>query len=158
MDIGYYMQAALRKAGLSQNMLAAKTGFTQSYISQICLNKKLPSLDALERICKGLSMSLADFFNTKEFYSFSPEKLEDLGLSSAEQRAIYLFLHLEKNEKDIVTSLVAMLSEHLRKIYIYGKLALADTDDLLAATLRLEREEKERADAQGNPQKDSETQ
>ena len=49
-EIGSYLRAALKQRGMTQKELADALGMTKEHISTICLNKRRPSLDALEKI------------------------------------------------------------------------------------------------------------
>lgn len=61
-EIGPYLRAALKKRGMTQKDLADAMGMTKEHISTICLNKRRPSLDALEKMCSILNMSFSEFF------------------------------------------------------------------------------------------------
>lgn len=61
-EIGPYLRAALKKRGMTQKNLADAMGMTKEHISTICLNKRRPSLDALEKMCSILNMSFSEFF------------------------------------------------------------------------------------------------
>lgn len=64
-EIGPYLRAALKQKGMTQKELASELGMTKEHISTICLNKRRPSLDALEKICSVLGMSFSEFFADK---------------------------------------------------------------------------------------------
>lgn len=125
MDIGYYIQRALHKTGLSQNELAARSGYTQSYISQIALNKKNPTIDTIQRLCTALSMTISDFFRAEPYPMPSPDVNTD-ALTEEDAATIRKFLVLDPPEKKIVTELVTMLSEHLRIIYVNAYISEAE--------------------------------
>lgn len=61
-EIGPYLRAALKKKGMTQKDLADAMGMTKEHISTICLNKRRPSLDALEKMCSILDMPFSEFF------------------------------------------------------------------------------------------------
>lgn len=61
-EIGPYLRAALKKRGMTQKDLADAMGMTKEHISTICLNKRRPSFDALEKMCSILNMSFSEFF------------------------------------------------------------------------------------------------
>lgn len=117
MDIGYYLQRALYRTELSQNELAARSGYTQSYISQIALNKKNPTIDTIQRLCRALGMTISDFFRDEPYPLPSPSVNTD-SLTEQDATTVRTFLVLDPPEKKIVADLVAMLSEHLRVIYV----------------------------------------
>lgn len=51
---------------LSKNQLSKLSGVSQSYISDIELNKKNPTLDILERLCKALGITVAQFLQDSD--------------------------------------------------------------------------------------------
>lgn len=63
MDIGNRIINLREAQGLSTNRLAKIADVAQSHLREIELGKKQPGIDVLERICKGLGLTLADFFN-----------------------------------------------------------------------------------------------
>lgn len=59
----------LSKANLSQEDFAKKLGFDRTYLSRIESGKQNVTIETLEVICKGLSITLSEFFrpfNTME--------------------------------------------------------------------------------------------
>ncbi|HEX6594169.1 MAG TPA: helix-turn-helix transcriptional regulator [Bacillota bacterium] len=62
MDIGNKIRQFRESADLSARALAKITNLDPSQISKIERGMSKPSLDALERICKALNVSLAEFF------------------------------------------------------------------------------------------------
>jgi len=61
-DIGKRIKELRLEKGISARNLANTTGLDPSQISKIESGISKPSLDALERICKTLNISIADFF------------------------------------------------------------------------------------------------
>ena len=62
MDVGARI-CQLRKAyHVSQYALWKRSGVAQAALSQYESGRKVPSVDTLEKICRGLGISLADFF------------------------------------------------------------------------------------------------
>ena len=64
MDIGHRITTLLKGKGMSQKTLSMRTGLTPSYVNQLCLGRRLPTLDTLEKICGSLGLSLDAFFCT----------------------------------------------------------------------------------------------
>jgi transcriptional regulator with XRE-family HTH domain len=62
LEIGPRLKDARGKAGLSLRVLAARTGFSASFLSQVELGQASPSLASLERIAEALGMQLAALF------------------------------------------------------------------------------------------------
>lgn len=61
-QIGEHMRSLRMLRGLSVRTLAAKSGFSPSFISQVELGQVSPSIDSLERIATTLSVDLSAFF------------------------------------------------------------------------------------------------
>lgn len=62
MNIGQRIKFYREKIGLSGRALALKTGLDPSQINKIEHGINKPSIDALERICSILGVSLSNFF------------------------------------------------------------------------------------------------
>ena len=62
LEIGPKLKSARTKAGLSLRVLATRTGFSASFLSQVELGQASPSLGSLERIAEALGMRLASLF------------------------------------------------------------------------------------------------
>lgn len=52
--------------GLSQLQLALAADITPAYLSQLERDEKSPTVKCLSRICRGLHLSLKDFFDTEK--------------------------------------------------------------------------------------------
>ncbi len=66
MDIGARIRFFREKEGITVNKLANKSGVSQSYLRDIELGNKQPTVEYLEYICYGLNITLSDFFDTKD--------------------------------------------------------------------------------------------
>lgn len=64
MDVGSRIKYFRNKRNLSVNKLANLSGVSQSYLRDIELGNKQPTVEYLEYICFGLGISLKDFFDT----------------------------------------------------------------------------------------------
>jgi len=64
MDVGERIKYFRELKGITVNKLAYLSGVSQSYLRDIELGKKQPTVEYLEYICFGLNISLKDFFNT----------------------------------------------------------------------------------------------
>lgn len=63
MKIGKRLVSLLKSRNMTQSQLASLIGIeSQSFISAICTDKKLPSLEVLFAICNALDISVSDFF------------------------------------------------------------------------------------------------
>lgn len=75
MDLGSAIKNIRRQKGIKQNFLAAKSGITQTYLSQIENNVKEPNLSTLKVICDNLKVPLPVlFFLSIDSNDISPEK------------------------------------------------------------------------------------
>jgi len=83
LDLGSRLKAARKKAGLSQRMLARRSGVSNGTISLIEQNKISPSVASLKRLLDTVSMSLGEFFDSegqgKEKYFFRAAELTEYG-------------------------------------------------------------------------------
>jgi len=64
LDVGKRITFLREKKGITVNKLANLSGVSQSYLRDIELGKKQPTVEYLEYICYGLDISLKDFFDT----------------------------------------------------------------------------------------------
>lgn len=63
MDIGNRIKYFREQKGITVNKLANIAGISQSYLREIELGLKQPTVEYLEYICFGLKISLQEFFN-----------------------------------------------------------------------------------------------
>ena len=54
------IREARKRAGLTQEQLAAKAGITQSHLSRLELGKYVPTLATLERLARALRIPLSE--------------------------------------------------------------------------------------------------
>lgn len=101
-EIGSYLRAALKQRGMTQKELADALGMTKEHISTICLNKRRPSLDALEKICTILGMSFSEFFS-------EPNSTHSTTLSDNEYSLLCDYRRLEDYERQAVSALTGSL-------------------------------------------------
>ncbi len=66
MGVGKKVRELRRERGLSVRTLAARTGFSPSFISQMETESVSPSIASLEKIAEELGVSLGQFFNSLE--------------------------------------------------------------------------------------------
>lgn len=64
MDVGERIRFFREKKNITVNKLANLSGVSQSYLRDIELGNKQPTVEYLEYICYGLDISLKDFFDT----------------------------------------------------------------------------------------------
>ena len=63
---------------MSRYRLAQKSGIAQSSISTLLNRQSIPTIATLEKICKGLDMTLAQFFAGDEYMPDLTEEQKDL--------------------------------------------------------------------------------
>ncbi len=87
MDVGKRITFLRETKGYSVNRLATISGISQSYLRDIELGNKQPTVEYLEYICYGLGITLNDFFNEANdinnrlfsaFFKLSSEQREKL--------------------------------------------------------------------------------
>lgn len=88
MDIGKLIKQFRTAKGYSVNKLANMSGISQSYLRDVELGNKNPTVETLSYVCDALNISLADFFNAycgqeestnsllHELYRLSPHQRE----------------------------------------------------------------------------------
>lgn len=90
----------LRKLkGYSTNKLAISSDLSQGFVRQIELGEKQPTIDSLRKICKGLGISLHDFFSDESVdIPFDIEPLINIAktLTPDQRHALQTFLELMK--------------------------------------------------------------
>lgn len=101
-EIGPYLRAALKQRGMTQKELASAMGMTKEHISTLCLNKRRPSLDTLEKICSILDMSYSEFFTTQN-------SSRTVSLSDNEYNLLCDYRHLDDIERRAVSTLTMTL-------------------------------------------------
>lgn len=85
MDIGNRITTLRKRKGLTTNKLATVAGVSQSYLRDVELGNKNPTVEMLSYICDGLGVSLQTFFSEQ------PDEIEPClqsalrSLSSEEQ-------------------------------------------------------------------------
>lgn len=91
MDIGKRITFFREKKHYTVNKLATSAGISQSYLRDVELGKKKPTVEVLSYICDALDISLRDFFDDEiqEALTNDPllEKIYEL---SSEQRTSLL--------------------------------------------------------------------
>lgn len=88
LEVGPKLRDARIKAGLSLRVLASRTGFSASFLSQVELGQASPSLGSLERIAEALGMQLAALFaNSAERASLVIRRHDERAVRSGWSRA-----------------------------------------------------------------------
>lgn len=76
MDVTAKLKALLEKNGWSEYKLAKESGLSESTIANIFRRNSVPSITTLESICKGLGITLSQFFTEDELVELTPELKE----------------------------------------------------------------------------------
>lgn len=85
MDVGKRLKELREKRGITVNKLADLAGLSQSFLREIELGDKKPTVETLSYFCDALGVSLGQFFSENEV-SIEPALLTALqGLSSSQQ-------------------------------------------------------------------------
>ncbi len=82
MDVSQRIIQLREMRNISTNKLANQAGISQSYLREIELGKKNPTVEVLSYICDALKISLKDFFSENDspihpFLLSAIEKLND---------------------------------------------------------------------------------
>lgn len=92
MDVGKRITQLKEQKGMSTNLLANKAGVSQSYLRDVELGNKNPTVEMLSYICDALGISLCNFF-AEELNSISPFLLSSIAmLNEKEQIKLSEFL------------------------------------------------------------------
>ena len=76
MDVLERLQALMNARGWTMYRLAKESGLTESTIANIYRRNAIPSIDTLERICRGFGITLSQFFAEGEMVELTPELKE----------------------------------------------------------------------------------
>lgn len=72
--------------GLTVNKLANLAGLSQSFLREIELGNKTPTVETLSYFCDALEISLAEFFSTEEKSDINPILKTSLSRLTDEQQ------------------------------------------------------------------------
>ena len=79
--------------GITVNNLANLAGISQSFLREIELGNKRPTIETLSYICDAMEISLKDFFDDDLFKQFPEnELLNEIYKLTPEQRKLFLQL------------------------------------------------------------------
>ena len=92
MNVGERLKELREKSGYTVNKLANMAGISQSYLRDIELGNKNPTVETLSYFCDALNISLKDFFDTDN-NEISPLLMTAIsGLSDEQQKKLAEFL------------------------------------------------------------------
>ena len=69
MNVGKRITELRKQHGLTTNGLATKAGIAQSYLRDVELGNKNPTIEMIGLICENLGISVYSFFNSPDFKS-----------------------------------------------------------------------------------------
>lgn len=94
MTIGELIKQYRISHNYSVNKLANLAGISQSFLRDIEMGKKNPSVETLSYLCTALNISLADFFNTYCMQESSIDSLSNVicRLSPNQRKLLEAFL------------------------------------------------------------------
>ncbi len=91
MDIGKRISFFRNAKQYSVNRLATMAGISQSYLRDVELGKKNPTVEVLSYVCEALDISLRDFFDDSlELHLWQDPLLARIYQMSPKQRAALL--------------------------------------------------------------------
>lgn len=95
MNIGEKIRLLRTQKNITVNKLATQAGISQSFLRDIELGNKKPSVEILSYICEALQISLKDFFDDDVITSISDDPLirRIYQLSPEQRSALLLFLN-----------------------------------------------------------------
>lgn len=95
MTIGELIKHYRTTHNYSVNKLANLAGISQSFLRDVEMGKKNPSVETLSYICAALNISLADFFNTYCKQESSVDSLSNVicRLTPNQRKLLESFLH-----------------------------------------------------------------
>ncbi len=76
--------------------LSKRSGVPQSTLTNLFIRYNNPSISTLEQICKGLNITLSEFFNDGD----------EIDLTSEEKRVIEKYKKLSKEQKDAIVNIM----------------------------------------------------
>lgn len=92
MDVGKRITQLRERLNLTTNKLANIAGISQSYLREIELGKKNPTVETLSFVCYALNISLKDFFDESET-TIQPFLLNAIdGMTEAQQLKLAEFI------------------------------------------------------------------
>jgi transcriptional regulator with XRE-family HTH domain len=94
MDVGARIKFFRENKNLSVNRLANLAGISQSYLRDIELGNKNPTVVLLSEICEALDISLKEFFDEESTSGISSDPLlqQVYRLSDAQRESLLTFL------------------------------------------------------------------
>lgn len=102
MSIASVLSDALEHSGISQQELADEAEVTQSYISQICKGKKIPTIPMLIRLCDCLEVPISEFFPAQ-----TPPKVDNLPLTDEEIQLVRFYRSMDERSRAMLSGIIS---------------------------------------------------
>ncbi len=102
MNVQDRLNELLKKKGLTRYKLAKQSGVPEETLTNIFTRGSVPTISTLELICKGLNITLAQFFAENDMIEYTPElkKLYDeWSFLTPKQKNLIFELIKEMNNK-----------------------------------------------------------
>jgi len=133
-DVAGKIQKLREEAGLSKNLLAKQSSVAQSYISEIESNKKQPSIEVLDKICKVFNITLGQFFADEDQLQYAPPDIAKFAIDPKNQPLIRTIQRMQEagysNEmiEEWNAFLVSHLKSYVEKYGILNRVSMAADD------------------------------
>ena len=101
MDVKERLQQLMNERGWTIYRLAKEADIPWSTVRNMFKRNTEPSIQTLEAICKGMGMSLPQFFDTDN----------DMGLSPEQKRLVHQWSRLREKDQRLISDLVDSLNE-----------------------------------------------
>lgn len=105
MDVKARLQQLMDERGWTIYRVAKEADIPWSTVRNMFKRNTEPSIATLECICKGMGMTLPQFFDVDN----------DMGLSAEQARLIQDWSKLQENDKRLIQELVGSLNEKIEK-------------------------------------------
>ena len=101
MNVQDRLNELLKKQGLSRYKLAKQSGVPEETLTNIFTRGSVPTIATLELICKGLNITISQFFSDNDMIELTPE-LKELfenwtKLSDEKKAVIMQLIKISKN-------------------------------------------------------------
>lgn len=99
MDVAERVTWFRKKKGITVNKLANEAGISQSYLREIELGRKNPTVETLSILCDALGITLKDFFDDGTASPLDTDELnaEIFRLTPAQRKKLAEFLSLMRD-------------------------------------------------------------
>lgn len=78
MDVSERIRFLREKKGMTVNKLAITAGVSQSFLREIELGNKKPTVDTLSTLCNALDITLKDFFDDEKLSPARQDCLDEI--------------------------------------------------------------------------------